>query len=158
MVERSSAIPAWAWIVGAVLAIGIVFTGYRTVQTQRHLETVQSELDSAKQAADQARAQTADMEKQRNELQTKLDEATSGVKSVQSELESTQSRLEAMQSELNSSKQAADQARAQTADLEKRAATINSDLEKASVERNELQAEILRLKGELEQATRSQSP
>jgi septal ring factor EnvC (AmiA/AmiB activator) len=102
MVERSSAIPAWAWIVGAVLVIGIVFTGYRTVQTQRHLETVQSELNSAKQAADLVRAQTAD--------------------------------------------------------LEKRTATINSELEKASVERNELQSEIVRLKGELEQATRSQSP
>src|SRR5688572_21501625 len=25
-------LPAWAWIVGAVLVIGIIFTGYRTVQ------------------------------------------------------------------------------------------------------------------------------
>jgi len=120
-------LPAWAWIIGAVLVIGIIFTGYRTVQTQQHLATVQSQLESSKQAADQAKAGTVGLEKrtaslisdlekanaQRSELQTKLDNATSEGKSVRSQLETSQSRLGATQSELESAKQATDQARAQ---------------------------------------------
>jgi hypothetical protein len=51
MPERTSAIPTWAWIVGAVLVIVSIFTGYRMVQTQQHLAAAQSELESAKQAA-----------------------------------------------------------------------------------------------------------
>ena len=77
MPERSSATPAWAWIVGAVLAIVSIFVGYRMVQTQQHLAAAQSELESAKQAVEKANAE-------RNELQTKLDDATSEVKSARS--------------------------------------------------------------------------
>jgi hypothetical protein len=51
MPERIGAIPTWAWIVGAVLVIGLALTGYRMIQTQQRLQTVQSELESAKQAA-----------------------------------------------------------------------------------------------------------
>ena len=54
MPERLSAIPPWAWIVGAVLLIAIIFTGYRIVQTRQDLVTAQSELESAKQAAEKA--------------------------------------------------------------------------------------------------------
>ena len=107
--------------------IGIIFTGYRTVQAQQHLVTVQRQLESSKQAADQAKAETAGLEKRTagliselekanahsSELQTKLDNATSEVKSVQSQLENSQSRLGATQSELESAKQATDQGRAQ---------------------------------------------
>ena len=90
MPERVGAIPAWAWIVGAVLVNVIIFTGYRVVQTQHLLQTVRSELVSAKDEAAQTNAQVAEFEKradrlksalekanaQRNELQTKLDQAT----------------------------------------------------------------------------------
>ena len=70
---ETSAIPTWAWIVGAILVIAdVLFIGYRIVQTQQHLATAQRELESAKQAAEKANAE-------RNELQTKLDEATSEV-------------------------------------------------------------------------------
>jgi uncharacterized phage infection (PIP) family protein YhgE len=165
-------LPAWAWIVGAVLMIGIIFTGYRTVQTQQHLETVQSQLESSKQAADQAKAGTVGLEKrtasliselekanvQRSELQTKLDNATSEVKSVRSQLETSQSRLGTTQSELESIKQAADQARAQAEALKTQAANLNLELEKANAQRNDLQLEIVRLKSELEHAPRAVSP
>ena len=43
--------------------IGVVLTGYRMIQAQQRLQTVQSELESAKQGADQARAMTAGLEK-----------------------------------------------------------------------------------------------
>jgi hypothetical protein len=52
MPERTSAIPAWAWIIGAVLVIVSIFTGYRIVQTQQHLAAAQSELENAKQVAE----------------------------------------------------------------------------------------------------------
>ena len=52
MPERTSAIPAWAWIVGAVLVIVSIFAGYRMVQTQQRLAAAQSELENAKQAAE----------------------------------------------------------------------------------------------------------
>ena len=83
MPERTSAIPAWAWIVGAVLVIISIFAGYRIVQTQQHLAAAQSELENTKQAAEKANAE-------RNELQTKLDGATSEVRSAQSVLAETQ--------------------------------------------------------------------
>ena len=54
---RSSAIPAWAWIVGAVLAIVSIFAGYRMVKMQQHLVAAQSELESAKQAVEKANAE-----------------------------------------------------------------------------------------------------
>jgi hypothetical protein len=90
MPERVGAIPAWAWIVGAVLVIVIISTGYRVVQMQHLLQTVRSELVSAKDEAAQTNAQVVEFEKradrlksvlekanaQRNELQTKLDQAT----------------------------------------------------------------------------------
>src|SRR5512132_3554021 len=82
-VNRGRSNRAWEWIVGAVFVIAIILTGYRLVQTQQHLETVQSELDNAKQAADQAKTQARELAKrtasQREELQTKLDHATSEI-------------------------------------------------------------------------------
>ena len=106
MPERSSAIPAWAWIVGAVLAIVSIFAGYRLVQTQQHLVAAQSELESAKQAVEKANAE-------RNELQSKLEDATSEVRSAQSVLAETKSVLEAAQSELERATQAAEKANRQ---------------------------------------------
>ena len=169
MPERNSAIPAWAWIVGAVLVVVSIFIGYRIVQTQQHLAAAQSELEGAKQAAEKANAE-------RKELQTKLDDASSEVESAQSRLAETQSLLEATQSEIESAKQAAEKANAerneiqtkldaQVAELEQRAASLNSELQKADGQRIELQAkldeassEIKRLKSELEQAPRAENP
>ena len=83
MPERKSAMPIWVWIVGAVIVIGLIFTGYRMIQTQQHLETVKSKIESVKQAATQAKAEA---DAQRNELQTKLDQATSEIERLKSEL------------------------------------------------------------------------
>ena len=151
MPERTSAIPAWAWIVGAVLVFVGIFAGYRMVQTQQRLAAAQSELESATQAAEKANAE-------RKELQIKLDEATSEVRSAQSRLVKTQPLLEAAKSALESVKQAAEKAKAQVAELEQKAASLKSELQKADGQRIELQSEIERLKSEHEQAPRSESP
>ena len=101
MPERNGVMPIWAWIVGAVIVIGIILTGYLMVQTQQRLETVQSERESAKEEVVQANARTAELDKQvanlkpelekgnaeRNELQTKLDQANSEIERLESELE-----------------------------------------------------------------------
>jgi cell division protein FtsL len=158
-------LPAWAWIVGAVLVIGIIFTGYRTVQTQEHLETVQSQLESSKQATDQAKTENVGLEKRtvsliselekanahNSELQTKLDNATSEGKSVRSQLETSQSRFGATQSELESAKKAIEITMAQAEAVKTQAANLNLELEKAN-------AEIVRLKSELGNAPRAVSP
>ena len=153
--NRSRSTRAWEWIVlgarlverlvGAVFVILIIVTGYSLVQTQQHLETSLGELENAKQAAGEATAQAAELAKraaslnsalekataQRYEFQTKLDQATIEIKSARTQLEDKQSRLVGMQSELENAKQAADEATAQAAELAKRAASLNSALEKA---------------------------
>ena len=114
---------------------------------QSRLRGMQSELENAKQGADQAKAQAIELAKrvaslnsalekanaQRNELQTKLDQATSEITSAQSQLEDERPSLGGEQSELEDAKLAADQAKAQGADLAKRAASLKSQLEKANV-------------------------
>ena len=155
MPERISAPPAWAWIVGAVLVIVSIFIGYRVVQTQQHLAAAKSQLESAKQAL-------ANENAERKQLETKSDDA---LKSAQSQLAEAKSRLEATESELKSAKQAADRAKAQVAELEQKAAGLNLELQKADGQRIDLQAkldeagsEIERLKRELDQAQRTESP
>ena len=138
MPERGSAIPAWAWIVGAVLVIVSVFIGYRMVQTQQHLAAAQSELESAKQAAEKANAE-------RKELKTKLDDATSEVKSAQSVLAETKSVLEAAQSELERATQAAEKANAQRNE-------IQIKLDEAELETKSVQSRLAETRSRLEAA------
>src|SRR5882724_10661123 len=76
MPDKMSAIPAWTWIVGAVLVIAIIFfAGFRAVQTQRHLHLVQNQLASTMSEAAQANAQIADLKKQTVSLNAELDKA-----------------------------------------------------------------------------------
>jgi chromosome segregation ATPase len=158
MSQRTGTIPAWAWIVVAVIVWIGIFAGYRIVQTQQHLAAAQSELESAKRAAEKANAE-------RKDLLTKLDEATSQVRSAQSRLAKTQPLLEAAQSELESAKQATGEARAQVTELEQEAASLKSELQKADGQRIDLQSkldeagsEIERLKSELAKTPRAESP
>ena len=57
-----------------------------------------------------------------------------------------------MQSELENAKQAADQAKAQATELAKRAASLNSELEKTNAQRNELQTKLDQATSEIESA------
>jgi len=138
MPERTSAIPAWAWIVGAVLVFVGIFAGYRMVQTQQRLAAAQSELESATRAAEKANAE-------RKELQIKLDEATSEVRSAQSRLVKTQPLLEAAQSALESAKQAAEKANAQRAE-------IQIKLDEAAAETKSVQSRLAETQSRLEAA------
>ncbi len=111
MREQKNTIPIWVWIVGAVLVIGCIFAGYRTIETRQHLEAVKSKLVSVKHLAAKTAAES---DAQINELQIKLDQATSeigqlrnNVDTAQSQLKERASSLETMRSELESAKQSA---------------------------------------------------
>ena len=54
----------WASILGAVLLIALFLVTYRLVQTQKHVEGVQSELVSAKHEAARANDQIVNLKKQ----------------------------------------------------------------------------------------------
>ena len=62
----------------------------------------------------------------------------------------TQQHLETRQSELANVKQAADQAKAQATELARRAVSLNSTLEKADAQRNELQTKLDQATSEIE--------
>ena len=83
----------------SVFVIVIVLIGYGLVQTQQHLETMQSELEHVKQvrsgknssygARETGRSLSSELEKtnaQRSELQTKLDQVTSEIKNIESNM------------------------------------------------------------------------
>jgi cell division protein FtsL len=61
MPERNKVIPLWTWIVGAILVIGIIFAGIRTVQIQHHLRAVQDKLEHSNDEATAANAQRAEV-------------------------------------------------------------------------------------------------
>jgi hypothetical protein len=73
MLGRNS--PLWGWTVGAVLVTAVTLLGYRTVQTDRLLNAVQSELDSAKDEAVRAKSGAAELEQVAANLRAKLENA-----------------------------------------------------------------------------------
>ena len=179
MPERSSINPVWAPLVAAIAVIGLIIIGYKMLQTQRHVEAVQTELESTNARASELEKHAArlssereDAVRQRNDIQDKLDEATterdelrnkldqstSTIQELQKQLElaqsafdDTQSRLKALQSELESFKQALDEANAKADDA-------NGKRDELQAKLNLANSEIDRLKGELEQAKKVPAP
>jgi chromosome segregation ATPase len=151
MLERVGAIPAWVWIVGAVLVIAIIFAGYRVVQTQHRLQTVRSELVSAKDEAAQTNARVAEFEKRADSLRSELDKANVQRNELQTKLDQATTEMEAVQSEVESANQAADRSKTEAAQLQKQVTNLNSELDKANAQRDELQTK-------LDQGRRSHQP
>lgn len=173
MRERGNLNPVWVSLVAAIAVIGIILIGYKLLQTQRHVEAVQTELESANartrelenhatrlssEREDAVRQRIVSQDKldeattERNELQNKLDESTSTIQELQKQLEQAQSafddtkfRLTILKSEVESIKQAL--------------AEANSRTDSAIANRKELEAklsvahsEIDKLKAALERA------
>ncbi len=83
MPERNGINPVWAPLVAAIAVIGIILIGYKLLQTQRHVEAVQTELESAKVRASELEEHAArrssereDAVRQRIDVQDKLEQAT----------------------------------------------------------------------------------
>jgi protein-disulfide isomerase len=96
MADRTSAIAAASvWIVGAVLLSAILLVGgYRVVQTQRHLQVIESELARAKQAAEKANTEASDLKKQLTSLNAELDKTNAKFDQASSEIKSLKSEVE----------------------------------------------------------------
>ena len=98
MPERTSAIPAWAWIVGAVLAIVSIFAVYRMV---RHNSTWQQPKASLKAQSKRRKRQTLSETSYRTNWVSHIRGQI-----TRSRLAKTQPLLEAAQSALESAKKA----------------------------------------------------
>jgi chromosome segregation ATPase len=158
--ERNRLLPSWVWIVGAVLLIGIVAVGYRTVRVQHQLEAA---LTRAKDEALQATTQATELRKQagnakseleagntkRDAVQKKLGEVTSDLENLKSELQEKQSRLDALQSEITGATQASDQAKSEVAKANDQSNAIQSKLDQANAEIERLRTQLAEAKAAL---------
>ena len=79
MPERNGINPVWAPLVAAIAVIGLVIIGYKMLQTQRHVEAVQTELESTNARASELEKHAArlssereDAVRQRNDIQDNL--------------------------------------------------------------------------------------
>jgi DNA repair exonuclease SbcCD ATPase subunit len=163
MPERYRVMPLWAWVLGALLVIGLIVAAALAVRVQYDLGDVQAKLEQAENEASQAAARVAEFSKRADELkseleatkterqgvQTNLDQAGSEIaqlkstlSSAQSEVQDKQARIEAVQNELTGAKRASDEAKAESAKAKEQSNAIQAQLDQAS-------AEIETLKGEL---------
>ena len=170
MLEQKNTIPIWVWIVGAVLVIGCIFAGYRTIETRQRLEAVKSKLVSVKHSAAKT---AAEADAQINELQIKVNQATSEIgqlrinlDTAQSQLKQRASSLETMRSELESAKQSAAKTAAEADaqinglqtkldEARRRAQLDQNNLATAQSRLKERASSLERMRSELESAKQS---
>jgi hypothetical protein len=77
-------LPPWAWIAAAVLVIGIIAAGYRTVHVHHQLIGAQANFARAKD-------ETSDAAMQAKELKKQLDNSKSELEAAKLELQEKQS-------------------------------------------------------------------
>jgi spore germination cell wall hydrolase CwlJ-like protein len=133
------------------------------MQTQKRLETVQSELHRVSENAAQAKARVVDLEQttadlnwelkkadfERNELQDQVKKANSKIEQLseivdaaEASHEDWQSRLASIRSELEGAKQSAEQAEAEAAGSKKQVASLKAKLDETNAKRHALQTEL----------------
>ena len=153
--------PQSNWLVGVAILIAVGL-GYLVMQTQKRLETVQSELLRVSENAVQATARVIELEQttaglnrelkkadfKRNELQDQVKKANSKIEhlseivdAAEASHEDWQSRLASMRSELEGAKQSAEQAEAEAAGSKKQVASLKAKLDETDAERDALQTE-----------------
>ena len=100
MPERKGINPVWVPLVAAIAVIGIILIGYKMLQTQRHVEAVQTELESAKARASELEEHVArrssereDAVRQRIDIQDKLDQATTERDELRSKVDQSTSTI-----------------------------------------------------------------
>jgi septal ring factor EnvC (AmiA/AmiB activator) len=160
----------WAWILGAVAAVGFVVLGSCLVQTQQRLKAVEIELARAKEETVRAKAESAELaevvqtlrpelkaaNKARGEYQDKLDKTNAAIAELsrkldtaQSDLETGQSQLHAMEAKLEDAEQAANQAKAEAREGEKQIVKLK---EEVALELQALESQVESLKQAANQA------
>jgi spore germination cell wall hydrolase CwlJ-like protein len=160
--RQSQATPQSDCLVGVAILIAVVL-GYLVMQTQKRLETVQSELHRVSENAVQAKARVVNFEQtaaslkrelkkadfKRNEIQDQLNKANSKIEQLseivdaaEASHEDWQTRLESMRSELEGAKQSAKQAEAEAAGSKKQVASLKAKLDETNAKRHAFQTEL----------------
>jgi septal ring factor EnvC (AmiA/AmiB activator) len=85
----------------AIIAVGIVVLLIATVQSKRHLRSVQRELDRANEQIEQSKAATADLEKSVIKLKTELDAVNKARMQLQGHLDEANSDNDQLRKELD---------------------------------------------------------
>ncbi len=179
MRERDNTNPVWVSLVAAIAVIGIILLGYKLLQTQRHVEAVQTELESANARTLELENHTARLSSEREEAvrqridsQDKLDEATTERNELQSELDQSTSTVQELQKKLEHAQSAFDDTQLRLAILRSEFESLKQTLgdatakaDNATAKRTELEvrlnlakSEIDRLKAALEQAKQVPAP
>lgn len=160
--QSNRATPKSDWLLAvAILIAGVL--GYFVMQTQKRLETVQSELHRVSENAVQAEATVVDLEQtaaslkrelkkadfKRNELQDQLDKSNSKIEQLSEIVDAGEAsrkdwraRLESMRSEIEGAKQSAEQAEAESAWSKKQVASLKAKLDETNAKRHALQTEL----------------
>jgi predicted nucleic acid-binding Zn-ribbon protein len=138
--------PLWAWILGALLVIGLILVTTRAVRVQYELGEVQAKFERAEKEAERAAASGAEFDRRVNELeaayedvQTKLDQANSEnvelKNKLSSELEATKTQRADVQAKL-------DQANLEIAQLKSKLRPAQSELQEKQARIEALQNEL----------------
>jgi chromosome segregation ATPase len=179
MRESDNTNPVWVSLVAAIAVIGIILIGYKLLQTQRHVEAIQTELERANERTLELEKHTArlsaereDAVRQRIDSQDKLDEATTDRNELQSELDQSTSTIQELQKKLEQAQSAFDDTqfrltvlRSELESLKQNLGEANAKADNATAKRTELEVrlnlaklEIDRLKAALEQAKKVPVP
>jgi spore germination cell wall hydrolase CwlJ-like protein len=170
--QSNHATPQSDWLVGVAILIAVVL-GYLVMQTQKRLETVQSELHRVSENAAQAKARVVDLEQttadlnwelkkadfERNELQDQVKKANSKIEQLseivdaaEASHEDWQSRLASIRSELEGAKQSAEQAdetNAKRHALQTELKLAHSDVKQLRSELNTAKSELVAMRSHL---------
>lgn len=159
------------WLSGVAILIAVVF-GYLVMQTQKRLETVQSELHKVSENAVQAKARVVVLEQtaanltrelkkadfKRNELQDQLNKENSKIEQLSEIVDAAEAsqddwrtRLESMRSDLEGAKQSAGQAEAEAEGSKKQVASLEAKLDETNTKRDALQMELQLAHSDLKQ-------
>jgi predicted nucleic acid-binding Zn-ribbon protein/quercetin dioxygenase-like cupin family protein len=119
--------PLWAWLVGALLVIGLIVMAARTVRVQNELGEIQAKLERAENEAEQAATRAAEFSNRVNDLDAELEAAKTQRENIQAKL---------------------DQANSENAELKRK---LSSDLEAAKTQREDIQTKLDQANSEIAQ-------
>jgi chromosome segregation ATPase len=172
MRERDNTKPVWVSLVAAIAVIGIILLGYKLLQTQRHVEAVQTELESANARTLELENHTArlssereDAVRQRIDIQDKLYEATTERNELQNKLGQSTSTIQELQKKLERAQSAFDDTHFRLTDLQSELESIkealaeaNTKANNANAKRNELEAKLNLANSELDKLKAKKVP
>jgi len=148
--------PQWPWFAGAVILIAAFAVGYPMIEMRQRLNSLQDELSRMRDAAGRATAAAVTLNQglekakaEHNALQGQLAKATSrikqlrnGIEAAEAALDNPRAHLANVQGQVEGAAQTADQEEAQAAGVDKRVASLKTELDDGRAKPNRLLAKI----------------